>query len=141
MPAQPETGAKDTRGSVTAELAVVLPAITVLLALLLLAVSVGLLQLKLEEGARAGARALARGDATEQVYDIVARISGEAASVTISGSDGFITVTVQGQVDGVLSGLISWPQLAQASAKIENPPSANSLLITAVEKTGSHGHG
>lgn len=108
------------RGSVTAELAVVLPAVTVLLAMLLLSVSAGMLQLRLEEGARAGARALARGDSSTQVVDIVARVSGQGASVHLSESGGYATVSVSDHVRGVLSAIVPWPQTAQASARLES---------------------
>ena len=107
------------RGSATAELAIALPAVTALLALLLLGVSAGLLQLRLEEGARAGARALARGDAPAQVVEIVARVSGHGASVTVGNDGGYATVTVQGRVGGVLSGLVPWEQEARASTRSE----------------------
>lgn len=107
------------RGSATAELAIVLPAVTVLLALLLLGVSAGLLQLRLEEGARAGARALARGDAPAQVVEIVARVTGHGASISVGNDGGYATVTVQGRVGGVLSGLVPWQQEARASARSE----------------------
>lgn len=129
---------KEARGSVTAELAVVLPAVTVLLALLLLSVSVGMLQLRLEEGARAGARSAARGESTAQVMDVASRISGTGSSVSVTDSAGFVTVTVQGRVTGVLSGLLPWPQTAQASAKVETPAAATGLAVTAGE-AGSHG--
>ena len=108
-----------SRGSVTAERAVVLPAMTVLLAILLLSVSAGLLQLRLEEGASAGARALARGDSSAQVLEIIARVSGEKAAVSLGNSDGYATVTVQDRVGGVLSGLAPWTQTAQASVRAE----------------------
>ncbi|MFQ4150120.1 TadE family type IV pilus minor pilin [Arthrobacter sp. LAPM80] len=104
----------------TAELAVVLPALTVLLAVLLLGVSAGMLQLRLEEGARAGARALARGDSLVQVQDTVARVSGSDASVSLALSVGYATVTVRGRVGGALSGLVPWTQTAQASARVES---------------------
>lgn len=109
----------DQRGSATAELAVALPAVTVLLALLLLGVSAGLLQLRLEEGARAGARALARGDAPAQVVEIVARVAGHGASVAVGNDGGYATVSVQGRVGGVLSGLVPWQQEARASTRSE----------------------
>lgn len=112
-----KTGA---RGSVTAELAVVLPAMTALLAMLLLSVSVGMLQLRLEEGARAGARALARGDSTAVVVDLVARLAGEQVTVSVSNSESYATVTVQGRAGGVLSGLLPWTQSARASARVES---------------------
>ncbi|WP_193393503.1 TadE family type IV pilus minor pilin [Arthrobacter alpinus] len=108
------------RGSVTAELAVVLPAVTVLLALLLLAVSTGMLQLRLEEGARAGARALARGDSPSQVAEVVARVSGDGVSVALGNDGGYATVTVQGRAGGALSALVPWTQSAQAMAKVES---------------------
>ncbi|WP_243400001.1 TadE family type IV pilus minor pilin [Arthrobacter glacialis] len=121
-----------TRGSVTAEIAVVLPAITALLAMLLLGVSAGMLQLRLEEGARAGARALARGDAPALVLDLVSRVAGEQASVSLSSSGAYATVTVYGKVDGVLSGLVPWMQSAQASARVEKAePTALTQLIVA----------
>lgn len=109
----------NARGSVTAETAVVLPAITALLALLLLAVSAGMLQLRLEEGARAGARALARGDSAALVLDLVSRVAGDNVSVSLASAGSYATVTVQGKVDGVLSGLVPWTQSAQASARVE----------------------
>lgn len=108
------------RGSVTAELAVVLPAVTVLLAMLLLSVAAGMLQLRLEEGARAGARALARGDSSAQVLELVMGVAGDSAIVSLGSSGGYATVTVQGKVGGVLSGLVPWVQSAHASARVES---------------------
>ncbi|MHA7303831.1 TadE family type IV pilus minor pilin [Arthrobacter sp. TMN-49] len=116
-----------TRGSVSAEIAVVLPAITALLAVLLLSVSAGMLQLRLEEGARAGARALARGDSTALVLELVSRVAGERVTASLASSGGYATVTVQGKVEGVLSGLVPWTQSAQASARIEAAASKSSL--------------
>ncbi|WP_434058797.1 TadE family type IV pilus minor pilin, partial [Escherichia coli] len=46
----------------TAEFAIALPAVVALLALLLTGAAAGVTQLRIEEGARAGARALARGE-------------------------------------------------------------------------------
>ncbi|MEO6531816.1 MAG: TadE family type IV pilus minor pilin [Specibacter sp.] len=119
--ARPGRGARlaGTRGSVTAETAVVLPAITALLALLLLGVSAGMLQLRLEEGARSGARALARGDSAVLVLDLVSRVAGDNVSVSLDSSGGYATVTVQGKVDGVLAALVPWTQSARASARVE----------------------
>ena len=108
------------RGSVTAELAVVLPAVTVLVALLMLSVAAGMLQLRLEEGARAGARALARGDSSAQVLELVATVAGGTAVVSLGSSGGYASVTVQGRVGGALSGLVPWTQSAHASARVES---------------------
>ncbi|MFC8303929.1 TadE family type IV pilus minor pilin [Specibacter sp. NPDC057265] len=103
----------------TAELAVVLPAVTALLALLLLAVSAGMLQLRLEEGARAGARALARGDSSAQVVDTVTRLAGQGTAVSLAHEGAYASVTVQGRAGGVLSGLVPWEQTARATAHTE----------------------
>lgn len=111
--------AKADTGSVTAEFAILLPAMTVLLAILLFSVAAGILQLRLEEGARAGARALARGDSSVEVLEIVARASGQKVDVSVGTSGGYATVTVQGRVGGVLSGLIQWTQTAHSSVKVE----------------------
>jgi Flp pilus assembly protein TadG len=50
-------GAGKCRGAVTAEFAVALPAVLLLLGMLLAGSAAGLTQLRLEEAARAGARA------------------------------------------------------------------------------------
>ncbi|WP_449374761.1 TadE family type IV pilus minor pilin [Arthrobacter psychrolactophilus] len=88
--------------------------------MLLLSASAGMLQLRLEEGARAGARALARGDSSTQVVDIVARVSGHGASVELSNSGGYATVSVSDHVGGVLSAIVPWTQTARASARLES---------------------
>jgi len=108
------------RGSVTAEFAVVLPAITVLLALLLLAGSAGILQIRLEEGARAGARSLARGESSAQAVDAASRLAGQNASVTVELTDGYATVTTTGRTAGPFAAVLAWQQTARATAKVEN---------------------
>lgn len=127
------------RGSVTAELAVVLPALTVFLAVLLLGVSAGLLQLRLEEGASAGARAAARGESDAQVLAVVTRITGEGSSAETMRSAGFVTVTVQGRVGGALSGLMPWLQSAQASAKVETTVASPPMGAKDPSMTGGGG--
>lgn len=124
------------RGSATAELAIVLPAVTVLLAILLLGVSAGLLQLRLEEGARAGARALARGDSPAQVVEIVARVTGHGASISVGNDGGYATVTVQGRVGGALSGLVPWRQEARASTRSEPTASPRNQPFPAAVPSG-----
>lgn len=115
----PRSG-RGSRGSATAELAVVLPAVMVLLGVLLLGLSMGIVQVRLEEGARAGARALARGDSPGQVMEIVARVSGDSVSVALDESGEYGTVTVTGHERGALSWLVPWTQTAQAIAKVES---------------------
>ncbi|MGO4383098.1 TadE family type IV pilus minor pilin [Specibacter sp. RAF43] len=110
------------RGSVTAELAVVLPALTVLLALLFLGAGAAILQLRLEDGARAGVRALARGEESALAVELATRAAGEQVSVSLGVSGGFATVTVTGTLSGPLAGLVPWRQSARADARVEVAP-------------------
>ncbi|MEV7607179.1 TadE family type IV pilus minor pilin [Paenarthrobacter sp. NPDC089322] len=112
------TRQKET-GAVTAEFAVALPAVILLLAFLLAGGAAGITQLRLEEAARAGARALARGDSTEAVQGIVRRLAGEAASAVVESDDEWRTVTVSAGAGGALGPLIPWTLTASASAKSE----------------------
>ncbi len=63
LPAAGECSGGETErgGAVTAEFAVALPAVVLLLAFLLAGGAAGITQLRLEEAVRAGARASARG--------------------------------------------------------------------------------
>ncbi|BAS10806.1 hypothetical protein AHiyo4_42280 [Arthrobacter sp. Hiyo4] len=71
----------------TAEFAVALPAVLLLLALLLAGASAGVTQLRLEEAARAGARALARGEDAAAVQGIVRTLAGTSATASV-GTEG-----------------------------------------------------
>lgn len=71
---------ENERGSSTAEFAVILPALVFVLALVLGAAATGIVQLKLEEGARLGARAAARGETAETVTRIVQEIDPQLPS-------------------------------------------------------------
>ncbi len=66
-------------GVITAEFAVALPAVTVVLALCLGAASTGVAQLKVEESARTAARSAARGDSEAQIRSAVSRIDRRRA--------------------------------------------------------------
>ncbi|MFJ6078747.1 TadE family type IV pilus minor pilin [Pseudarthrobacter sp. NPDC092419] len=106
-------------GAVTAEFAVTLPAVLLLLAMLLSAAAAGITQVRLEEGARAGARALARGEDPAAVQDIVARLSGSTAAAVISADGGWLDVTVTDRVGGPLGASIPWTLTARASTRSE----------------------
>ncbi len=111
-------------GAVTAEFAVALPAVLLLLALLLAGSAAGITQLRLEEAARAGARALARGDGDAAVDGIVRRLAGDAATAVVSEDGEWINVTVSARVVGPLGSLIPWRLSATASARGEAPQSS-----------------
>lgn len=104
------------RGAVTAEFAVALPAVLLLLVLLLAASAAGVTQLRLEEAARAGARALARGEDGSTVDGIVRRFAGATATSTVDSDGGWLAVTVSAKVAGAAGSLIPWTLTARAWA-------------------------
>lgn len=124
----PQSVGRRQRGSVTAELAIALPAVLVILAVLLLAVSAGILQLRLEEAARAAARSVARGESTSLAVETAQGIVGNDVVVTVKLKDGYATVAATGKVRGALAGFVPWEQRAQATARVEK--------VTAVMKFG-----
>lgn len=116
------------QGAVTAEFAVALPAVLLLLALLLAGSAAGITQLRLEEAARACARALARGDGNSAVDGIVRRLAGDAAVAVVSEDGEWIKVTVSAPVAGPLGSLIPWTLSAAASARGETPRASAATL-------------
>lgn len=117
-------------GMITAEFAVALPAVTVVLALCLGAASTGVAQLKVEESARTAARAAARGDSEAQIRSAVSRID-PAQSVQISvSSDSAVDagegrarqvhVRVSRPAPGVVGSATGWVLRADAHARVES---------------------
>ena len=116
-------------GVITAEFAVALPAVTVLLALCLGAASTGVAQLKVEESARTAARAAARGDSEAQIRSAVSRID-PAQSVQISvypdavaadaGRAREVHVRVSRPAPGVIGSATGWVLRADAHARVES---------------------
>lgn len=80
---------------VTAETAVVLPVLLLVLAAAVAAVSVLGAQLRCVDAAREGARAAARGEATSVVAELAGRVAPADAVVTVTtdGNDVRVTVT------------------------------------------------
>ena len=109
------------RGTVTAEFAVALPAVLGLLAMLLAGAAAGMTQLRIEEGARAGARALARGEDPATVEQTVRTLAGGSASASVSADAGWFNVTVTDKVPGPLGSSIPWTLTARASTRSETP--------------------
>ncbi|MDQ0078293.1 TadE family type IV pilus minor pilin [Arthrobacter oryzae] len=112
------------RGAVTAEFAVALPAVILLLALLLAGSAAGITQLRLEEAARAGARALARGEDAGAVDGIVRQLAGTSASSSIVADGEWLGVTVSGRVSGPVGSIVPWTLSARATARGETAESA-----------------
>lgn len=128
VPATPHKDAAE-EGVITAEFAVALPAVTVVLALCLGAASTGVAQLKVEESARTAARAAARGDSEAQIRSAVSRID-PAQSVQISvspdsavdageGRARQVHVRVSRPAPGVIGSTTGWVLRADAHARVE----------------------
>lgn len=107
------------RGSTTAEFAVALPAVVFILALVLGATATGILQLRLEEGARLGARAAARGEDSQVVTRIVHDVEPEA-TVTIGYQDKMTRVSVSRSAPGLVGRISGWQLTADALALTEH---------------------
>lgn len=113
------------RGAVTAEFAVALPAVMALLALLLAGAAAGVTQLRIEEGARAGARALARGEDPAAVERTVRTLAGGTASASVAADGEWFSVTVTDHVGGPLGTSIPWILTARASTRSETAAAAS----------------
>lgn len=114
-------GPGNARGAVTAEFAVALPAVLLLLALLLAGAAAGVTQLRLEEGARAGARALARGEDPAAVQGIVRTLAGTSATASVAADGEWLSVTVADRVGGPLGATVPWTLTAKATTRTEKP--------------------
>ncbi|WP_395925938.1 TadE family type IV pilus minor pilin [Arthrobacter sp. PM3] len=101
-----------------------LPSVVLLLALLLAGSAAGVTQLRVEEAARGGARALARGAAAGDVGGIVRRLAGETAASDVAVDGEWVRVTVSGRVQGAVGSLIPWTLSASAWARSEAPAGA-----------------
>lgn len=83
------------RGAVTAEVAVLLPVVVILLAAVLGLASTSVVQLRCADAARAGARAAALGDDDAQVAAVVTRVAGPGSDVAVHRADGWVVVRVE----------------------------------------------
>ncbi|WP_404380536.1 pilus assembly protein TadE [Knoellia locipacati] len=92
-------------GMVTAEIAVALPALVLVLTLGLGAVGAVTDHLRCVDAARTGARLLARGEPVEEVRREVARQSPEGARIALAVGPGSVQVDVSTDLPTVLSAL------------------------------------
>lgn len=93
-------GLRDDRGAVTAELAVALPAVVLVLVAVLVIALAGTAQMRVADAARAGARAAAAGESDARVLEIARRVGGSDAAVTVSRTEPWVTVRVDAPVAG-----------------------------------------
>ena len=104
---------------VTAELAVAIPSVVLVLALCLVAVKAGIDQIRCVDAARIGSRSAARGDDAGTVRALAARAAPDGARVQVdAGAQGVrVTVTVRTGGWGALPG---WDLSATAVTPAES---------------------
>src|SRR5215210_1169766 len=93
--ARPPPQRRREAGTVTAETAVVLPALVVVLVLCLWSVTVVGQQLRCIDAARTGARALARGETSATARAAAQRAAPDGAIVILHSADGLAVVEVR----------------------------------------------
>ena len=111
------------QGAATAELAVALPSLVLVLAASLAALDLGIAQVRCVDAARVGARLLARGDPPHQVLDEVRAAAPGGSRVAVTTADGRVTVTVAAALPRLLQplGSVAAPE-ATAVARLESVP-------------------
>jgi Flp pilus assembly protein TadG len=92
------------RGSVTAEFAVALPAIALVLAACLASVQLVAEQVRLTDAAADAARSLGRGESEADAAAIAGRIAARAA-LAVSLEEPFVCVTLSSSGDGLLGAI------------------------------------
>ncbi|HZI96750.1 MAG TPA: TadE family type IV pilus minor pilin [Actinomycetales bacterium] len=112
---------RDT-GSVTAEVAVAMTGVVLLLGGVLGAAAVAATHVRVGDAAGAGARAAARGDAPAAVLATTRRVAGPGAEADVTRSGDLLTVRASAPVRVPLVGTPVLVVRASASALVEVPP-------------------
>jgi hypothetical protein len=113
------------RGAVTAELAMALPVLVAVTVGLVWLLAIGADQLRVVDGARETARALARGDDESAAVAVGRRVAPDGASVDVSSGGSEIRVQVTAVADGpggIFGFLPSVRLRAEAVTLAEEPP-------------------
>ena len=111
-----------SRGAVTAELAVAIPAVVLLFGVILTAVAAGVAQVRAEEAARAAARELARGEPPNVVAATVQRMAGAGARPEVKADGETVSVTIRVAVSGPFAAAVGLVAEASAALPAEPPP-------------------
>ena len=110
-------------GTATAELAVALPTLLLVLAVALAAVDLGLAQVRCVDAARLGARLLARGEAVGSALAAARAAAPDGAAISATTSGSRVTVVVTGHVPASLRAVGALPApRASAQALVEAAP-------------------
>jgi len=106
---------------VTAEFAVVLPAVVLVLGLSLGAMGLALDQIRCVDAARAGARAASRGDSYAAVTQVARRAAPSRALVSMAASGDLVQISVVSR-PRVAAGLLpGWLQAGSTASAVREP--------------------
>lgn len=97
-----------------------LPAVLLLFGFLLAGSAAAVTQLRLEEAARAGARALARGEDAVTTAGLVRRLAGDSATSAVERDGEWLAVTVSAKMAGAVGALVPWTLTARTWARGES---------------------
>lgn len=106
----------DQRGMVTAEFAVVLPAVVLVLALSLGALGLAMDQIRCVDAARAGARAASRGDSPGAVILVASRAAPSDAVISVGTSGDLVSVSVVSRPRVAASLLPAWVRASSTAS-------------------------
>lgn len=102
MTGRPRRDQQEDRGSVTAEFAVLLPVVAVLIGVLVTLAASAVAQLRCADAARVAARVAAIGEADAAVASAATRVAGPGARTAVARDDAWVAVTVEASVGPVL---------------------------------------
>lgn len=123
------------RGAVTAETAVVLPGLALLLGVALCCVHAAAAHVACVDAARVGARALARGDDEAVVRSLVAQAGPPEATAELSMAEGFARVEVTAPVR-IIPGLPPTVRVS-GTAAIPAEPEVDALAVRSADAPSS----
>jgi hypothetical protein len=113
------------RGSVTAEFAVLLPGLALLIALMMSAAAVAVAQLKCIDAARSAARLAARHEPSSAVLAAARSTGPGGAEIQVSSGTGAVVVRVRAQVSLPLPGRPTLGVSSTSVARMEDPTSSS----------------
>lgn len=114
--------ARDDRGAVTAEAALVLPLLAVVATALAWMIALGVTAVRVQDAAREAARVVARGDPVARGVSYAHRVAPAGSRVSIRDGDGSVVVKVTAHVHapgGILDFIPSVPVHGHAVAATE----------------------
>ncbi|MGO1316847.1 MAG: TadE family type IV pilus minor pilin [Cellulomonadaceae bacterium] len=103
----------------TAELAVALPAVVLVLLAVLAVAAAGTARVHTADAARAAARVAALGEGHDEIRRVARAVAGADVEVSIGHDPPWVTVTVRRQVAAHWLSVVPWSVAATATAWVE----------------------